>query len=154
MERSAQIFEGDKKQADELAILEQNHRLAQQHIGRLTIENEFLEKIGVLDSGERKLLIDSMFQKLEVTVQCDLLGLPRSTFYYRPVAASAQDLDALRTLDELYQVDPTRGTRRMSNELQKQEFNIGRDRTRRLMQRMRMKTIYCRPRTTGCYPMN
>ena len=94
MERSAQIFEGDKKQADELAILEQNHRLAQQHIGRLTIENEFLEKIGVLDSGERKLLIDSMFQKLEVTVQCDLLGLPRSTFYYRPVAASAQDLDA------------------------------------------------------------
>ena len=28
LERSAQIFEGDKKQAEELAILEQNHRLA------------------------------------------------------------------------------------------------------------------------------
>ena len=44
LERSAQIFEGDKKQAEELAILEQNHRLAQQHIGRLTIENEFFKK--------------------------------------------------------------------------------------------------------------
>ncbi len=58
----------------------------------------------------------------------------------------------MRTLDELYQEDPTRGTRRMSNELQKQGFDIGRDRTRRLMQRMQMKTIYCRPRTTVCDP--
>ena len=58
----------------------------------------------------------------------------------------------MRALDELYDEDPTRGTRRMSHELQKREFNIGRDRTRRLMQRMRMKTISCRPRTTVCYP--
>ena len=79
-----------------------------------------------MDSGERKSLIDSKFEELDVKAQCDLLGLPRSTFYYRPVAASEQDLAAMRTLDELYQEDPTRGTRR-------------------LMQRMRMKTIYCRP---------
>ena len=76
-----------KKQAEELALLEQNHRLAQQHIGRLK--------------------------------------LPRATFCYRPVAASEQDLAAMRTLDELYQEDPTRGTRRMSSELQKQGFSIG-----------------------------
>ena len=98
-----------------------------------------------MDSGERKSLIDSKFEELDVKAQCDLLALPRSTFYYGPVAASEQDLDAMRTLDELYQEDPTRGTRRMSSELQKQGFSIGRDRTRRLMQRMRMKTICCRP---------
>jgi putative transposase len=105
-----------------------------------------------MDSGERKSLIDSKFEELEVKAQCDLLGLPRSTFYYRSVSASEQDLAAMRTLDELYQEDPTRGTRRMSNELQKQGFDMGRDKTRRLMQRMRMKTIYCRPRTTVCDP--
>jgi putative transposase len=105
-----------------------------------------------MDSGERKALIDSKFEGLNVKAQCDLLELPRSTFYYRPVEASEQDLAAMRTLDELYQEDPTRGTRRMSNELQKQGLKIGRDRTRRLMQRMRMKTIYCRPRTTVCDP--
>jgi transposase-like protein len=44
LERSAQIFEGDKKQAEEFAILEESHRSAQQHIGRLTIENEFFKK--------------------------------------------------------------------------------------------------------------
>lgn len=105
-----------------------------------------------MDTRERKALIDSDFVDLGVTEQCNLLGLPRSTFYYRPVSASQQDLAAMRALDELYQEDPTRGTRRMSNELQKLGFDIGRDRTRRLMQRMRMKTIYCRPRTTVCCP--
>ena len=105
-----------------------------------------------MDTRERKALIDSDFIELNITEQCSLLGLPRSTFYYRPVSATEQDLAAMRTLDELYQEDPTRGTRRMSNELQKQGFDIGRDRTRRLMQRMRMKTIYCRPRTTVCDP--
>ncbi len=105
-----------------------------------------------MDTRERKALIDSSFVDLGVTEQCSLLSLPRSTFCYRPVAAFEQDLAAMRTLDELYQEDPARGTRRMSHELQKLGFDIGRDRTRRLMQRMRMKTIYCRPRTTVCDP--
>ena len=105
-----------------------------------------------MDTRERKALIDSDFVGLGVTEQCNLLGLPRSTFYYRPMSASQQDLAAMRALDVLYQEDPTRGTRRMSHELQKLGFDIGRDRTRRLMQRMRMKTIYCRPRTTVCNP--
>ncbi len=105
-----------------------------------------------MDTRERKALIDSGFVELGVADQCALLGSPRSTFYYRPTSASQQDLAAMRALDELYQEDHTRGTRRMSNELQKQGFNIGRDRTRRLMQRKRMKTIYCRPRTTVCNP--
>jgi len=52
------------------------------------------------------------------------LKLPRATFCYRPVASSEQDLAAMRTLDELYQEDATRGTRRMSSELQKQGFSI------------------------------
>ena len=70
-----------------------------------------------MDTRERKALIDSDFIELNITEQCSLLGLPRSTFYYRPVSATEQDLAAMRTLDELYQEDPTRGTRRMSNEL-------------------------------------
>ncbi len=103
-----------------------------------------------MDTRERKALIDSGFVDLDVTEQCKLFGLPRSTFYYRPVSASEQALAAMRTLDELYLEHPTRGTRRMSNELQKQGFDIGRDRMRRLILRMRMQTIYCRQRTTVC----
>ncbi len=61
------------------------------------------------------------------------------------MSASQQDLDAMRRLDELYQEDPTRGTRRMSHERIKAGLPVGREKTRRLMQRMQMKMIYCRP---------
>jgi putative transposase len=70
-----------------------------------------------MDTRERKALIDIDFIELDITEQCSLLGLPRSTCYYRPVSASEQDLVAMRTSAELYQEDPTRGTRHMNNEL-------------------------------------
>jgi hypothetical protein len=49
----------------------------------------------------------------------------------------------MQSLDRLYLEDPTRG---MRNELRKMGIRAGRDYTRTLMQRMRIKTGYCRPR--------
>jgi putative transposase len=34
--------------------------------------------------------------------QCELLGLPRSTYYYQPRPESAENLRLMRRLDELY----------------------------------------------------
>ena len=44
LERTAQVFEGDKKQAEEIERQELEQRVAHEHIGRLTIENEFFKK--------------------------------------------------------------------------------------------------------------
>ena len=54
----------------------------------------------------------------------------------------------MEALDKLYIEDPTRGTRRMARELQKKGHQVGRCHVRTLMQIMRLKTVYCRPRTT------
>jgi len=54
----------------------------------------------------------------------------------------------MRHLDELYLEDPTRGTRRMTACLQNMGYTIGRYKVRHLMQQMRLKTVYCYPRTT------
>ena len=80
--------------------------------------------------------------------QCDLLGIARSTLYYTPSKAKDQDLRIMEELDRLYLEDPTRGTRRMTKELRKMGYQVGRCHVRRLMQIMRLKTVYCRPRTT------
>lgn len=84
--------------------------------------------------------------------QCELLSMARSTLYYTPSIAKDKDLEIMKQLDLLYLEDPTRGTRRMSKELKKQGHLIGRSHVRRLMQTMRMKTVYCRPRTTVIDP--
>ncbi|MBP7731800.1 MAG: IS3 family transposase [Bacteroidales bacterium] len=85
---------------------------------------------------------------MSICYQCELLGITRSSLYYTPSKASTKDLKLMEELDRLYLEDPTRGTRRMTNELRKKGHQVGRCHVRTLMQIMRLKTVYCRPRTT------
>lgn len=100
----------------------------------------------------RKGLVDKQDEKFSIVQQCQMLQINRSTLYYTPSTASETDLEFMRVLDELYQEDPSRGTRRMSKCLKKLGHNIGRCRVRTLMQIMRIKTVYCKPRTTVIDP--
>ena len=97
---------------------------------------------------EKRQQIDRSHPELSITEQCAALGLSRSTLYYKPCTASAEDLRIMRLMEGLYLEDPTRGTRRMSDELGDLGVQAGRDKVRTLMQRMRMKCVYRRPRTT------
>jgi putative transposase len=106
----------------------------------------------MMPPSEKIKLIDMQGSAVSIAQQCRMLNLSRSRLYYVPKGIPAEELEMMRLLDEFYIQDPTRGTRRMCNELRKHGFNIGRGRTRRLMQTMRLKTIYCRPRTTVIDP--
>lgn len=100
----------------------------------------------------RKSMIDKEKEAMSICKQCELLGMARSTLYYTPSMAKDKDLEIMKELDRLYLEDPTRGTRRMSKELKKNGYQAGRYHVRTLMQIMRMKTVYCRPRTTVIDP--
>lgn len=79
---------------------------------------------------DRTELIDCSDADVSVSKQCKWLGICRSSFYYRSKQVPEADLSAMHQLDRLYLEDPTRGTRRMRNELRKLGFKIGRDHTR------------------------
>lgn len=100
----------------------------------------------------RRQMIDRQEGARSICYQCDLLGIARSSLYYTPSKASDKDLQVMEELDRLYLIDPTRGTRRMAQELRKKGHKIGRCHVRTLMQIMRLKTVYCRPRTTVIDP--
>ena len=96
----------------------------------------------------RKGLIDRDEGSMSICSQCEMLSVARSTLYYTPSKADDKDLQLMEELDRFYLEDPTRGTRRMTKELRKKGYQVGRCHVRRLMQIMRLKTVYCRPRTT------
>jgi len=48
---------------------------------------------------------------LSVSRQCALLGIARSSFYYRPRPESAAELDVLKRLDRIFTNDPVYGSR-------------------------------------------
>jgi len=101
---------------------------------------------------EKKRSMVDQDDKVSISKQCHLLGINRSTYYYNPQPVNDKDLEIMIEMDKLHLEDPTRGTRRMMDELQKQDIKIGRQHVRKLMQIMRIKTVYCRPRTTVVTP--
>ena len=49
---------------------------------------------------------------LSVSRQCALLGIARSSCYYRPRAESAEELELLKRLDRIFTDYPVYGSRR------------------------------------------
>ena len=75
--------------------------------------------------------------------QCELVGLARSSCYYRPTDESPENLALMRAIDEQYLRTPFYGSRRMAEQL-----DVGRERVQRLMRRMGIMAIYPKRRTT------
>lgn len=65
-----------------------------------------------------------------------MLCIQRSGLYYKPRTASDNDLKVMRIMDEMYLEDPTRGTRRYSDDFKQKGIFIGREKTRSLMRIM------------------
>jgi putative transposase len=97
---------------------------------------------------QRRELISSK-AKLSLRKQCELLGVGRSSWYYRPRGESTENLALMRALDELYTRWPFYGVRRMSISLQAQGWAVNPKRTRRLMRRMGLEAIYPKPRLSA-----
>jgi putative transposase len=86
---------------------------------------------------------------LSIRRQCELLGLPRSSFYYEPAEVSADDLRLMRLIDEQYTAHPFYGSRRMVVWLGQQGEEVNRKRVRRLMRVMGLEAIYPKPRLSA-----
>ena len=66
-----------------LAVREQNEMLVR-IVGKVTVEKEWLEKkLKSLGLSEKKQLIEPKLKNLSLTQQCALLGLNRSSLYYK-----------------------------------------------------------------------
>jgi len=91
------------------------------------------------------MMIDST-HILSVTRQCQLLALPRSSFYHRPKAASDSDLELMRQMDVLHLKYPQMGSRSLKEQLGRNGFPVCRDRVRGLMRKMGIHAIYRAPR--------
>ncbi len=69
-------------------------------------------------------MIDRDRPKLSVSRQCKLVGVSRSSLYYRPVGASLEDLDIMAKMDRHYLKTPFYGSRRMRVWLRSQGHKV------------------------------
>jgi putative transposase len=84
--------------------------------------------------------------------QAKMLGLSRSTVYYKPRPFSAEDLKLMRRLDELHLDHPFAGARMLRDLLRREAVVVGRRHVATLMKRMGIEAIYRRPNTSKPAP--
>ena len=118
-------------------------------IGQLKVELDWLEKKLNASVEQKRQLVEQEYRSLSVARQCELLGLSRASFYYRPVAESPQNLLYMRLLDEQYTKTPFYGVSRLTEWLCSQGYVVNRKRVARLMRKMGLAAIYPKPKTSS-----
>ena len=81
-------------------------------------------------------------EPLSIIRQCDLLDLPRSTFYHVPKPISETDLELMKLIDRCHMELPFYGSRRMVDWLGDEGHLVNRKRVQRLMRTMGIVAIY------------
>lgn len=81
-------------------------------------------------------------EKISIRHQCELLGVNRSTVYYKPVGESEENLQIMRLMDEHYLDHPTEGVLQFQDFLFLYGFFVNTKRVRRLLRKMGLMAIY------------
>jgi putative transposase len=89
---------------------------------------------------------------LSVARQAKLLGISRSSVYYRPKPESCEELDLLKRLDELFTENPMYGSRRLQVMLKREGLQVGRRRIRNMMRKLGMWAVGPKPNTSKPHP--
>ena len=89
---------------------------------------------------------------LSVVRQCAVLGVARSSVYYRPVEDSEEELELMTQIDRIFTAHPMYGSRRIQAVLGREGTQVGRRRVRRLMGRLGLNAIRPKPATSRPHP--
>jgi len=96
----------------------------------------------------KRQMIDLENTVLPINLQCRLLELSRSSYYYRPQPESELNLHLMDLIDRQYTKRPFYGARQMTESLRRQGHWVNHKRVERLMRKMGIMAIYPRPRTS------
>ncbi len=105
-----------------------------------------------MSPARRRQMVDREHPKLPIMRQCALLGVSRSSVYYRPRTASEEDLFLMGEIDRQYLETPFYGSRRMRAWLERRGIRVNRKRVQRLMRVMGLRAIYRKPGTSRSTP--
>ena len=104
---------------------------------------------------QKRQRIEPDHAELAIGRQCELLGLARSTRYYRAQAdpaVAAVNQSLMNRIDQLYTDRPSMGVRMMRDTLRREGHPVNVKRVRRLMRLMGLEAVYPKPRLSLPHP--
>ena len=113
-----------KEYKEELSAAHEQNEMLTKIVGKMTVEKEWLEKkLKSLDLSDKKQLIEPKLENVSLTQQCALLGLNRSSFYYK----SSENLrqNAIKTqITQIFEEIPIYGAAKVHQQLLEDGFKV------------------------------
>ena len=131
----SQIHKWKKHVLDELPNVFSDNGQKKEQQDNEKLQAELYQQIG-------KLKVELEHPEIPIYRQCELLGLSRSSFYYKPVGISEYNLLLMDMIDKKYTQHPFCGILRMTAWLRGEGHEFNHKRIQRLMQLMGLKAIY------------
>jgi len=96
--------------------------------------------------------IEPEHPELSLRKQCGLLGINRSSLYYRPVEIDDYALTLMHELDKQYTETPFYGVLKMTEHLRSLDYQVNPKRVRRLLRHMGLEAVYPKPHPSQANP--
>ena len=93
---------------------------------------------------QKRKAVEPDHKKISIYRQCELLGLNRSSLYYKASGETPYNEQVMRLLDEQYIETPFYGIDKMTAWLGRQGHHVNHKRVRRLMRQMGLEAVYPR----------
>lgn len=120
--------------------------------------DEKKDRTSRLSLAEKLEMLEPENEKLSLVRQCQLLAVPRSTYYRRRgqiELVPAENLSIMRLIDEEYTKHPFYGSRKMVDYLRRDHgIRVNRKRVRRLMRQMGLRSVAPSPNTSKPSPQH
>lgn len=101
-----------------------------------------------MDREVRRRMIEPDHPDLSIGMQCHLLSISRSSFYYSPLGETDTNLGLMRLIDKQFLDTPFYGVRQMTWHMRNEGHPVNEKRIRRLMRLMGLMPIYQTPNTS------
>ena len=89
----------------------------------------------------KRAIVEPDHQELTISAQCELLELPRASYYRTPQPQSEENLMLMQLIDEEYTRHPSKGSRSLRDFLRQRGHNVNRKRVKRLMNLMGIASL-------------
>jgi putative transposase len=97
-------------------------------------------------------MIEPKHKRIPISRQCELIGLPRASYYYAPKGDDRYNREMMNLVDEQFTKTPFYGVPRMTAWMRRQGHEVNPKRIRRLMRRMGLVAVYPKKKLSKSHP--
>jgi putative transposase len=132
-----------KAYKDEIEELKSENEQLAKALGKATVKAEWAAgKLKSLDLIDKKALIESKHKELSVSEQCEFISISRSSYYYKAMPMSQENIKILHKIDEIATDNSDYGYRLIHKQLEEDGYTIGKNRVLKYMGILGIQAIY------------